>query len=69
MNNFVVLGIILVTGGVSGQVTGGWIGSKVLKVKNCIKYIFAFTILAAFFSAVLLIRSKPKGMLSNLAKL
>jgi len=56
------VGIILVTGGVSGQVTGGWIGSKVLKVKNCIKYIFAFTILAAFFSAVLLIRSKPKDV-------
>lgn len=65
MNNFIVLGIILVTGGVSGQVTGGWIGSKVIEVKNCIKSIFAFTILAAFFSAVLLIRSKPKGMLKQ----
>jgi len=56
------VGIILVIGGVSGQVTGGWIGSKVSEVKSCVKYILGFTIIAAFFSAMLLIRSKPKDI-------
>ena len=60
-----VSGIILVIGGVSGQVTGGWIGSKVSEVKSCVKYILGFTIIAAFFSAMLLIRSKPKGALER----
>lgn len=53
------VGTILVLSGIGGQVTGGFIGSRVKTTKRVLQSILIFTLSAALISPMLLIRAEP----------